>query len=123
VDSSPDTAPSLFRPAKGAYIPFSDGPRACLGRRFAQVEILAALAVIFQKYSVELYVEDPNIDCDIADLHESLQRELWVRSRNEAERKLHDDMSTIITLQLRKNAIKVRICERGNEYFNWIEDY
>ncbi|KAK1017424.1 Cytochrome P450, partial [Friedmanniomyces endolithicus] len=44
-DKRPDTAPSLFRPAKGAYIPFSDGYRSCLGRRFAQVEILAVLAV------------------------------------------------------------------------------
>lgn len=58
IASAPDTSPSLFRPSRGAYVPFSEGYRACLGRRFAQVEVLAVLAVVFKDYSVELAVED-----------------------------------------------------------------
>jgi cytochrome P450 len=45
---------SLFRPAKAAFIPFSEGARFCPGKRFAQVELTAILAVIFKQYSVEL---------------------------------------------------------------------
>lgn len=57
-NASFEAAGSLFRPAKGAWIPFSDGARACPGRRFAQVEITAVLAVIFSQYTVELDVRD-----------------------------------------------------------------
>ncbi|KAF9884797.1 hypothetical protein FE257_001213 [Aspergillus nanangensis] len=53
------TAPGLeyrtvHRPVRGAYIPFSDGFRACLGKKFAQVEVVAALAVVFRLYRVRL---------------------------------------------------------------------
>ncbi|RCI08228.1 hypothetical protein L249_6325 [Ophiocordyceps polyrhachis-furcata BCC 54312] len=64
TDTDTDTAatssssPQLFRPERGAYIPFSDGARSCLGRRIAQVEVMAALAVLFREYSLELDVGD-----------------------------------------------------------------
>lgn len=35
-------------------MPFGDGNRACLGRRFAEVEMIAALAVLFSKHRVEV---------------------------------------------------------------------
>lgn len=35
-------------------MPFSDGARACTGKKFAQVEFVAALAVIFREYRVML---------------------------------------------------------------------
>lgn len=56
--SGEDTSASLFKPVKGSYIPFSDGFRSCIGRRFAQVEILAVLAVIFSQYTIELAVDE-----------------------------------------------------------------
>jgi cytochrome P450 len=37
---------SLFCPAKGAFIPFSEVARSCPGKRFAQVELTAILAII-----------------------------------------------------------------------------
>jgi cytochrome P450 len=49
-----NTGDGLFVPPKGAFLPFSDGARACPGKRFAQVQITAVLAVIFQEYSLEL---------------------------------------------------------------------
>ena len=53
---------SLFKPIKGSYIPFSDGYRSCLGRRFSQAKILAVLAVIFRDYRVELVVDQFSSD-------------------------------------------------------------
>lgn len=38
----------------GAYIPFSIGPRGCLGYKLAFVELCAIIARIFKEYSVEL---------------------------------------------------------------------
>jgi hypothetical protein len=31
INSAPDTAPTMFRSTKGAYIPFNEGFRACTG--------------------------------------------------------------------------------------------
>ncbi|KAL4894728.1 cytochrome P450 monooxygenase [Aspergillus ambiguus] len=51
--------PTVHRPVRGAYIPFSDGFRACLGKKFAQVEFVAALALLFREYRVRLADESP----------------------------------------------------------------
>ncbi|KAJ5746492.1 hypothetical protein N7520_011674 [Penicillium odoratum] len=45
--------PTIHKPIRGSYIPFSDGLRACLGKKFAQVEFVAFLAVIFSRYKVD----------------------------------------------------------------------
>ncbi|KAL5000108.1 cytochrome P450 [Aspergillus recurvatus] len=45
-------ASNIHKPVRGAFIPFSDGSRACMGRKFAQVEFIAILAVIFHQYRV-----------------------------------------------------------------------
>ncbi|KAL4789551.1 cytochrome P450 [Aspergillus venezuelensis] len=47
-------SPDIHKPVRGAYIPFSDGVRACIGKKFAQVEFVAALAVLFHEYRVTL---------------------------------------------------------------------
>lgn len=117
VNTAPDTAPTLFRPPKGAYVPFSEGFRACIGRRFAQVEILACLAVIFSQYSIELGVEQWASDEEVEKMEEEERREVWVKARTEAERLMKDGMGTIITIQLRKGKIPVRFAKRGSERF------
>lgn len=117
VNTDADTAASLFRPAKGAYIPFSEGFRACLGRRFAQVEILATLAVILQKYSVELAVDDWAGDEEIERMNGSEKRDVWVKARSRAEKYMNEGMGTIITIQLRDGKIPVRFVRRGEERF------
>eukprot|EP00158_Paraphelidium_tribonemae_P007389 Partr_v1_DN28228_c2_g1_i2_m75690 putative cytochrome P450 len=57
----PDTFdPSRFLKANiesiypGSYLPFSDGPRSCIGRRFSMVESVCMLAMIIQKYRIDL---------------------------------------------------------------------
>lgn len=35
-----------------AYMPFLTGPRACIGNRFAQLEIQTVLAIVLSRFSV-----------------------------------------------------------------------
>ena len=41
-----------FSPTPGSYIPFADGPRACMGKRFAQAQFCAVIATLFKDYSI-----------------------------------------------------------------------
>ena len=45
-------AETLIEPEAGSFIPWADGPRACVGKKFSQVEFVAVLAVLFQQYRV-----------------------------------------------------------------------
>ncbi|KAE8142664.1 cytochrome P450 [Aspergillus pseudotamarii] len=45
---------TIHKPVRGSYIPFSDGFRACVGKKFAQVEFVVAVAIIFRAYRVML---------------------------------------------------------------------
>ena len=118
-DKRPDTAASLYRPPKGAYIPFSDGYRSCLGRRFAQVEILAVLAVIFKTWSVELDVGAYMTDEELANASEEAKREAWVKADANARDLLKNGMMTLITIQMRKDKVPLRFVKRGSERFKF----
>ena len=119
VNTSAVTSSSLYQPPKGAYIPFSEGHRSCLGRRFAQVEILAALALIFSQYSVELAVDAYATDDEVAKMSEREKKEVWRKAKEEVERQMREDMASVITLQLRKGSIGLRFVKRGRERFDW----
>ena len=56
-------APDEFRPQRfahgwipprGAYLPFGDGPRMCVGNRFAEVEILLVLATLLPRVDLSM---------------------------------------------------------------------
>ena len=119
VNTSADTSSLLYRPPKGAYIPFSEGYRSCIGKRFAQVEILAVLALIFTQYSVELAVDAYATDDEVAKLSEGEKKVVWEKAKREVERQMREDMASVITLQLRKGSIGLRFVRRGKERFNW----
>lgn len=118
-DKRADTSASLFRPAKGAYVPFSDGYRSCLGRRFAQVEILAVLAVIFKTWSVELDVSMFLSEEELATANEQQKKEAWEKARARSNDLLRNGMMTIITIQMRKGKVPMRFVRRGGERFNY----
>jgi len=40
------------------FLPFSAGPRNCIGQRFAQMEVIVVLALILRQYRVSMSVED-----------------------------------------------------------------
>ncbi|KAK4498145.1 hypothetical protein PRZ48_010801 [Zasmidium cellare] len=116
-DKRPDTAASLFRPQKGAYVPFSEGYRSCLGRRFAQVEILAVIAVIFKTWTVELDVSQFMSDEEFKTASQEKRQEAWEKANARAKDLLENGMMTIITLQMRKGKVPFRFVKRGCERF------
>ncbi|CAG5025116.1 unnamed protein product [Parnassius apollo] len=49
----PERFKSGIKEYKDVFFPFGEGPRACVGARLGQMQSLAALAAILQKFSVE----------------------------------------------------------------------
>lgn len=115
---------SLFRPAKGAFIPFSDGARACPGRRFVQVEITGVLSVIFQKYTVELDVRRPFgssdqrgwSDEEVAKMSDQEKREVYGMAKKAAHRMVRAAVPTI-SLKMEGEGVPLRFVKRGRERF------
>ncbi|KAL2255511.1 hypothetical protein VTK26DRAFT_3210 [Humicola hyalothermophila] len=112
-----DTSASLYRPVRGSYIPFSDGPRSCLGRRIAVVEMNAVLAVIFQKYSIELAVDEWASDEEVARMGPEQRRELY-RIAQAKSRETIRTAESVLTLKLHGGRhVPVRLVKRGCERF------
>ncbi len=108
---------SLFKPIRGSYIPFSEGARACPGRRFAQVEATAVLSAIFQRYSVELDVSDWASDNEVEVMGKDVKRELYQKAIVRTQ-KLILMSEQQITLQLKRgDRVPLRFVERGRERF------
>jgi cytochrome P450 len=74
----------IHKPHRGSFIPFSDGMRACVGRKFAQAEFVAALVVLFREYRVT---------------PATLEGETMQDARKRTERALRES-STFLTLSL-----------------------
>ncbi|ETN43123.1 uncharacterized protein HMPREF1541_02281 [Cyphellophora europaea CBS 101466] len=117
INESADTSERLYKPSKGAYLPFSEGYRSCIGRRFAQVEVLAALAVIFQNYSVELAVDKYATDEQVIKMDVDARVEVWHKAAEDARELLLNGLGVIISLQMRKGHVPVRLIPRGQEKF------
>lgn len=117
VNTAADTSAALYKPPRGAYIPFSEGYRSCLGRRFAQVEILAVIAVIFSQYSVELAVDEYATDAEVENMTPAERKVVWNKAVDRAKWLMSEGMGTIITLQMRAGHVPLRFVKRGNERF------
>jgi len=74
------------------------------------------------EYSIELSVDDYCADEAVEKMDPAEKRRVWERAREEFERKFRDEMGSVITLQLRGKGIKVTMCKRGHETFDWKED-
>lgn len=117
INEAADTSDRMYRPPKGAYIPFSDGYRACLGRRFAQVEVLVTLAVILQNYSVELAVDQWATDEEVIAMDEDARVEVWQKAAEHARDLMLNGLGVIISLQMRTGHVSMRFVPRGQEKF------
>jgi len=96
-----DTSRAFYRPYRGSFIPFSDGVRACLGRKFANVEFVAIMAVLFRDYSVELEVKE-------GESWEDAKRRAW---------EYVEDSGSIVTLQPKGPDVGIRWVKRGGEKY------
>ncbi|KAK2762770.1 hypothetical protein FQN54_000944 [Arachnomyces sp. PD_36] len=110
---------SLFHPPRGAYIPFSDGHRSCLGRRFGQIEILAVLAVIFSRHSVELAVDDFATDEEVDRMTMAERKQVWDKAAHRATDLLNNSLTQIITLKMSNHHVPLRFVKKGEERFNF----
>ena len=111
-----ESGDGLFTPIKGSFIPFSEGARACPGRRFAQVEIMAVLAVIFKTHTIELDVSEWASDEEVESMGTVKRKVLYEKAKQKA-RKLIRESETIITLQMLGTNMPVRFVKRGHERF------
>lgn len=48
------SATPLYQPPKGAYLPWSAGPRVCPGQKMAQVEFVGVMATLFAQHRMEI---------------------------------------------------------------------
>ena len=107
----------LFHPEKGAFIPFSEGPRGCLGRRFAQTEVLTLLSLVFHTYSVELAVDDFVSGREFKQLDSQARKDVWMKAAQRARVLMSEGVTTYPTLRLNQGSVAVRFVKRGAEVF------
>ena len=113
-----NTSGSLFKPVKNSFISFSEGARACPGRRFAQVEVTAVLTAIFHKYSVELDVSEWASDDEVAKMGVAEKKAIYQKAAVRAEEVLQRCEQRTITLQmLPGDEVPLRFVEKGKERF------
>ncbi len=112
---------SLFRPVKGAYMPFSEGPRACPGRRFAEVEVTAVLASVFKQYSIELGVRMWVSDEELDKISKKQKRDIYAKAQDRA-RKLIGGSQMLFTLKMEGDKVPVRFVKMGKERFADLEE-
>ncbi|KAH8660629.1 cytochrome P450 [Xylariales sp. PMI_506] len=118
LPQQPGQKASLFRPQRGVYFPFSDGSRSCVGRRFAQIEYCAAVAVLFHRYSIELDVRDWISDDQLDRMTPSERHNIWHHAAVRVRSTIRDDMHLILTMHLKQNtSLPLRLVERGKERF------
>lgn len=103
-----------FSPTPGSYVPFSDGPRACMGKRFAQAQFCAVMAAIFKDYSVELAINDSQPAGRSPG--RGLRQSLWDDARREAEQELSTGVGFLMSLKM-NGKIPLRLVQRGEEEF------
>ena len=90
---------TFIEPEAGTFIPWADGPRECVGRKFSQVEFVAVLASLFREYSVRPVLKDGEGEAD---------------GRKELARMVDNSAISAITLQMLEPRSRSLRWERQN---------
>lgn len=112
-----EVSSTFKRPPAGAYIPFSHGHRGCIGRRFAQVELLAVIAVIFKDYSLELDVSEYADDDSVQQMGLNERRAIYDSMRKNTRLTARRGMRHHLTMQQKTGNLPLRLVKRGEEQF------
>lgn len=84
--SSDSDEESLVEQQAGVFVPWAEGPRNCPGKKFAQVEFVAVMAILFRKHRVRPVLEEGETPED---------------GRKRVMQMANDSALTAITLQMR----------------------
>ena len=115
---SMDATQKYFQPARGAFIPFSEGQRACIGRRFALVELYAIFSYMISKYTIELDLQEWATDDEVMMMNTEQKAVIYQKAIDRARWILDNTLKTGVTLQLTTgHTIPLRLAERGMERF------
>lgn len=109
---------AMFKPMRGAFIPFSEGYRSCIGRQFSQIEFMAVLAVLFKSHSLELAVDEFASDKEVENMDNRQKKDVWMKASAKAKWLLQHGMKHIFTMQLKKGKVSFRVVSRGQERFS-----
>ncbi|KAF2187597.1 cytochrome P450 [Zopfia rhizophila CBS 207.26] len=90
-----------------SYWPFGLGFRKCPGKPFAETVMVGTLATLLKSYSVELVVDERILRDSNGD-----QKEAWGKARDQAMRKLEDDIKVNLNVSMTEE-LPIRITRRG----------
>jgi cytochrome P450 len=112
---------ALFHPRRGAFLAFSDGSRSCPGRRFAEIEVTAVMAVIFQSYTVELDVREWASDEEVRGMGREEKRAVYEKATQRV-RALVEGAKVRVLLEIVGGKVPVRFVKRRGELFASVRD-
>ena len=105
-------ASRLRRPQEGTFVPFSDGSRGYLGKKFALVELCGVVARMFSEYSVELSLD--GIPQEQGDDARGTKR--WNKARERVKHQLSADVEFKMSLRM-VGMLPLSLVKRGKETF------
>lgn len=118
----------IYRPPKGHFLPFSEGSRACLGRKFSLVEFTALFGVLFRDCGVELDLYHDNVgneqrwilDEDIARFGGAEATRMAYERKSEDVEGILNKSTSVITMKPPGN-ISLRWVPKGQEIWRkWL---
>lgn len=107
-ESNKEKGTSSFSPTPGSYIPSADGPRACMGKRFAQAQFCAVMTAILKNYSVESVIDDSKT------AEKGAKKSLWEKAKRNAEQELSDGVGFMVSLKM-SGKVPLRLVKRGEK--------
>ena len=81
------------------------------------MEVLAALAVIFKDWSVELAVDQYATDEEVESMSEEEKQEVYAKAVGDVRVAMREKMGMLFTMQMRDAKVGVRVVKRGKERF------